>query len=400
MTDSVELSGPPRSKPRRLTLGLLAAASIVARMPWGMSAISYVVFVHAATSSFSDAGLVTGAYTLAFALNGPVLGRMVDRHGPGPILLPAATVSSIALIAIIPLGESGAGVIVLCLTSFVAGAATPPISGVVRRTWPTLVGAEDLRSIYLFDSIASESVFVGGPLLAGLLATAVGPTAPLVAASAIGFIGSVAFVSIPAIRARRPPTTTKRSRMGALSSPTIRYLVLTSIPLGIPFGALDVALPAFGATQGNSSLGGLFTACIAVGSITGAILLGITRKGLGDLRQTLVRLAVLQPFLSAPLLFATSIPTVAAFAMVAGSYAAPAMSVRSHIAQLKMPEGTETETFTWLLLTLMVGLSASSAIAGLLVQAGGWRLGVLFAVAAPLAWLPVVVRDRSLLPRA
>jgi hypothetical protein len=74
------------------------------------------------------------------------------------------------------------------------------------------------------------------------------------------------------------------------------------------------------------------------------------------------------------------------------------MTLRSRIAELTMPPGTGTETFTWLLLAVMVGASASSAVAGPLVQAGGWRVGVVLAIALPVAALPALLAGRRLLP--
>jgi hypothetical protein len=65
-----------------------------------------------------------------------------------------------------------------------------------------------------------------------------------------------------------------------------------------------------------------------------------------------------------------------------------------------MPPGTGTETFTWLLLTVMVGASASSAIAGPLIEVGGWRVGVVLAIAAPLVALPALFAGCRLLPTA
>lgn len=65
-----------------------------------------------------------------------------------------------------------------------------------------------------------------------------------------------------------------------------------------------------------------------------------------------------------------------------------------------MPIGTGTETFTWLLLAVMVGVSASSALAGPLVELGGWRVGILLAVAVPAAFLPALFAGRHLLPGA
>lgn len=50
-----------------------------------------------------------------------------------------------------------------------------------------------------------------------------------------------------------------------------------------------------------------------------------------------------------------------------------------------MPPGTGAEAFTWMGLSITVGASAGSALAGPLVEAGGWRAGAIVACAAPAA---------------
>ena len=109
---------------------------------------------------------------------------------------------------------------------------------------------------------------------------------------------------------------------------------------------------------------------------------------------------MIQPLLIAPLLLAPTPAVLTALALLAGSFAAPMITLRSRLAEAAMPPGTGTETFTWLLLAVMVGVSASSALAGPLVELGGWRLGVLLAIAAPAAALPALIAGRHLLPDA
>jgi MFS family permease len=377
----------------------LALASVVARLPFGMTGVALVIFVHARTGSFGIAGLVTGFYTLAFALAGPLLGRLVDRRGPLPVLVPATVVSAAGLLATVAIGEGGAATIPLVAAGTTTGASVPPISGVTRRTWPSLMGRTDLHTAYLFDSVLIEAVFVCGPLLTGLLAAAVSPAAPLLAAAGFGLLGTAGFLCVPAIRAFEPAPREHHTRAGALASPAIRFLVLTGLPIGASFGALDVALPAFGAAHGQSALGGLFAAALSVGSVLGAFVFGAAGDRLGDPGSALLRLGAIQPLLIAPLLLAPSSAVLTALAVLAGSFAAPMITLRSRLAEAAMPTGTGTETFTWLLLAVMVGVSASSAVAGPLIELGGWRLGVLLAIAAPLAALPALFAGRHLLPR-
>jgi MFS family permease len=376
----------------------IATASVIGRLPVGMSAIALVVFVHARTGSFGIAGLISGVYTVSFALAGPLLGRAVDRRGPRPILAPAAAICTLALLAVVAIGEGSAATAPLVLCAAVAGATTPPVSGVLRRTWTALVPRRDLTAAFLLDSVLIEIVFICGPLLAGLLAAAFDPAVPLLTAAALVLVGTTWFLLVPVVRGEKPVPRQHHHPAGALSSPAIRFVTMIGLSIGSSFGALDVAFPAFGASHGGSALGGLYVAFLSLGSMLGAFLFGAFGSRLGNMRQALLRLACAQPLLTAPLLLAPNSAVLVVLALFAGSYAAPTVTLRSRVAELTMPPGTGTETFTWLLLAVLVGGSACTALAGPLVEAGGWRFGVLLAVAVPFALLPAIFAGRHLVP--
>jgi MFS family permease len=378
----------------------LSATSVLARLPVGMGAVALVIFVHDRTGSFGAAGVVAGAFTIGLGATSPLLGRLVDRRGPRRVLIPAALLTALGLVLVIVLVEAGAGTAALVAAAALAGGATPPVGGLLRGLWPSLVADEDLVGGYVIDSLLIEVFFVAGPLLTGLLAASAGSTAPLLAAAGCGVFGALWFASIPIVGAKEPTPSEHHTRAGALASPAIRLLALTGIPIGVTFGVFDVVFPAFGAEHANSALGGPFIAAAALGSAAGALVYGAQAHRFHSPAQGSIALAVYQPLACLPMLLADSTAAMFALAALAGTYIAPASNLRNQIAQAAMPPGTGTEAFTWLALSLTVGASGGAALAGPLVESGGWQAGVLLAAGLPALSLPLIFLRRELLHRA
>jgi MFS family permease len=100
--------------------------------------------------------------------------------------------------------------------------------------------------------------------------------------------------------------------------------------------------------------------------------------------------------LALPLLIGPPVPLMFVFAIFAGLCVAPLISVRSEVVRAAVPAGTGTEAFTWTTVSITVGAAAGSALAGPLVEAGGWRAGVA-ACCFPLVGFVAAVSRRHLL---
>jgi MFS family permease len=376
----------------------LMSTSVLARLPVGMSALVLVIYVHGATGSFAAAGLVAGAYTIGLGITGPLLGRLIDRRGSRVVILPAALVASTALAAVVVLGHAGAGTGVLALAAAVSGCATPPIGGVTRQRLPALVSAHDLPTVYAIDSIGIEAVFIAGPLLAGILAATLGAGTGVLAAAALGSIGGAWFAALANVAPAHTEERRSQGWAGALASPALRFLVFTGVPVGVTFGALDVALPAFGAAQGSSALGGPFAASLAVGSVLGGVAYGARPHAFGSPPRTFFVLGAAQALSCLPILLVANVPEMFLAAALAGICVAPLITVRNQLARDGLVAGTGTEAFTWLGLSITLGASLGSALAGPLVEAGGWRAGAIVACVVPSLAICVAYAGRGLLP--
>jgi hypothetical protein len=363
----------------------VAIASLVARMPNAMTGVALVLFLHEETGSFASAGLVTGALVLGMGGTGPLLARQIDRRGAPVVLLVGGLLASAALVAIFALGRAGAGPGDLAALAVVAGGAMPPIGSVARRRWAGLVPAERLPTAYAVEAILLETIFIAGPALAGLLAGTLGAGDALLVAAGIGVVGSVWIATVVgspggAADAAQVP---QRHWAGALRFPLVRLLIATGLLMGASIGALEIALPAFGAAHGNAALGGPYGAAMGVGSLVCGAIYGARSGSFGTPGRSLITLTVLQGLTCLPMLLIDGTTAMFGAALLAGAFWAPMNAVRSRLIQARVEGPAVIEAFTWDGLAETAGASISLAAVGPLIASQGWRAGVVVACAVP-----------------
>ena len=220
---------------------------------------------------------MAGALAAGSGIGAPVQGRLVDAFGQRRVLVPLGFVHAAALGAIVAGTEAGAPVAVLVACGFVAGFAIPPTSSVLRSMWPALLRErpELMQAAYALDSVMIELIFVLGPLVTALIATALAPQAALIVSAVSVVVGTVAFTALPPSRAMQPAARPERAgALGALASPGVRTLVLTSLPMGIGVGICEVALPAFSDASGAAATAGVLLAVWSLGSAAGGLVYG------------------------------------------------------------------------------------------------------------------------------
>jgi len=171
-------------------VAVIVFATLVGRMPIGISGLAILLFVRDVTGSFASAGLCAGALALGSALGAPLQGRLIDRRGVHT-LLPLAGVHAAGLLAVLAAGQAGGGTAVLASASLLAGAATPPVSSVLRSRWPYLLAEQPqlIPGAFALDSVMIELIFVTGPLVTTLVVATVGAQYALVVSAACALAG-------------------------------------------------------------------------------------------------------------------------------------------------------------------------------------------------------------------
>ena len=358
----------------------LFLASMAGRLP--ASALGLVLILHTRglTGSFAAGGAVAAAYALANGVTGPLLGRLVDRRGQGPVLVPAALVSTAALVAValLPHGVAVAPAIGLAA---LAGGAFPPLGPCLRTLWPGLLGEDPgrLHAAFSLEAAALEATYIVGPVVIAGAIGAWSTAAATLTCAALLLGGVLAFCAHAASRAWRPPPVERAAgAAGALCSRGVRTLMLVFALLGATFGSIEIAVPVAAEAAGHAGAAGLLLGVWGLGSLLGG--LAAARAGAaGDpvrrLTGLLAALAGGHVLLTIPL---GPLP-LAALLLLAGLALSPAIAVAYAMVEGLAPAGAVTEAYTWLSTGIAAGLAAGAALSGALAETHG--AGAAFAVA-------------------
>jgi predicted MFS family arabinose efflux permease len=289
---------------------------------------------------------------------------------------------------------------VLVIIGIVAGASVPPTSSVLRSLWPSLLrGRADLRqAAYAIDSVGIELLFTLGPLLTALIATFVAPAAALAVSAVAVLAGTIAFVAQPGVDAGRGARREGGGGFaGALRSPGVLTLALTSVPAGIGLGICEVALPAFSRAEGAADRAGILLAVWSVASAVGGIVYGAMPRP--PLQRVHIAVTILLPLGLLPLAAAPSLGAMALLVIPAGVFIAPLLATRNELIGWVAPADARTEAFTWPQTAFVAGIAIGSALAGAIVERSGSSPAFLAAgAAAAVGAVIALLRRRTVAP--
>jgi MFS family permease len=93
------------------------AASIPGRLPIGIAGFAILLLVQNQSGSFVTAGVASALYVLGLASVAPLIGRMIDRVGPLPVLRLCVTIYPAMLVALVLLVKFDAHALAIARTS-------------------------------------------------------------------------------------------------------------------------------------------------------------------------------------------------------------------------------------------------------------------------------------------
>ncbi len=366
--------------------------AFIARLPFAMMVVGVLTVVVSARSSLSLGGLTSAAVGLGTAVVGPLLGAAADRYGQRIVLLGSALVNGTALAVFAWVVYSTAPDALVLLTALAVGASAPQVSpmsrsrlvALITERMPAASRAKTISGTLSYESAADETVFVFGPFLVGILASAIAPWAPLVGASALTFVFVVAFALHPTgrhISSARAADGSAPSEVQELFRPQLVVVVIGILGVGLFFGAMLTSLTSFMADRGDSEQAGLLYGVMGIGSA--ALALGVAWL---PPRFTLrARWLVFGGILFLGTLIvatASSVPAMIAALAIMGIGIGPMLVTQYSLGAARSPLGRSATVMTMLGSGVVVGQAAASAITGAVAESSGTGPALLLPAAA------------------
>jgi MFS family permease len=361
------------SRPLRtiLVLGTLVRGPVFAS--------GVLITVHVVTTlgySYTAAGALAAAATVAIAMSGPWRGRLLDRFGLRRVVLPSLVVATVCW-SIAPF----VGYWPLLVLAVAAGLFVIPTFSITRQAVIASVSETDRRTAISLDSAAVELSFMIAPAIAVWAAAQWSTSWVLFATEMLGVVGGVLlWVVDPPLRGE-----------GETQVGTARVPIRTWFRL--PFLAVCLAALASTLVLSGSDIGivatmrgfdavaqiGLVLVLWGLGSLVGGLLYGAMAQSISAF-WLLAGLAVA----TFPMALAGSPWSLAAFGFLAGLLCAPTITATVDQASRLVPAAVRGEAMGWHGSFLTTGGALGAPIAGVAIDRAGPPAGFVTVAAVGL----------------
>ncbi|GAA3332656.1 MFS transporter [Curtobacterium albidum] len=394
-------------QPRRTDASLVSLAgrwyfpiAFVARLPFAMMVVGVLTLVVASRDSVALGGVNSAFVGIGSAVFGPLVGAAADRFGQRAVLVPVGLANAVLLGALPFVVAGTAPDLAVLAMSFCIGASAPQVApmsrtrlvAIIRQRMAPQRHGRVLSGTMAYESAADETVFIVGPFLVGLLASAIAPWVAVAGAAALTLVFVTAFALHPTGRLvvggaeRETPAPATQ-----LLRPRLVVVVLGILGVGLFFGSTLTSLTAFMEQHGESSQAGLLYGIMGIGSAALALGSAAFPRAFGVGWRWLAFGVVL---LAGAVAFAAA-DSVGAVALVLGLMGigiGPTLVAQYSLGSERSPVGRSATTMTILGSAVIVGQSVASAIVGEVAERAGTGAAMAFpAYAAALVVLAAVL---------
>ena len=373
------------------------AASVLGRLPIGISGLAILMLAQDTTGSFGRGGAVAACYVAGLAAFAPLLGRLIDQVGPRAILLTCAFAFPAALAALVAALTAEAPPALAFALAAIGGACFPPITVCMRTFFKQRLKEEaQLAAAYSLESVLIELIFILGPVLVAVFVALASPAAAVLFAAACGCSGTLLFQRSPALRQWRVEPRGRASLFGPLAEPGFVPLLIVIVCYASAFGLVEIGTTAYATETGGPALAGILLGVMSIGSAAGGLVYGSRSWRLPLARQFPLMLAVMGLGI-APLALLPSPWAFGLWCLAAGIAMAPALIMQAMLVAGNSRPEYSTEAFTWSSTGLLAGVGVGLTAGGALLEHA--KSPVVFAAAAALSIAAGLLALRLVKPR-
>ncbi|AMB59620.1 MFS transporter [Microterricola viridarii] len=346
----------------------IISAQLVARFPFGMLSLAFLLHIEQITGSYGAAGLVLAATSIGQAVAGPLTSRFMGRWGMRPVITITLAICAamVTLIALVPMS-----VVMYMVVGAIAGLSMPPIQPAVRTIYPKMVNSRQLTPLFSLDATAQEIIWVVGPVVTTFVATQISTVWGIMLAVVFMVGGGIWFLSSPELGRVRIPRS-KRKLGAVLRRPAV--LLATGVGF-LLVGACAAVEAAVVATFGHGGPeAGLVLAIFSTGSIAGGLALGSVQIGPWSTARRMLVVFVGMGLAAVVMFLSGDNPEfwwLSGALFVAGLGIAPALAVLFAIVSASVKFSDTAEAYGWVGTGQLIGAALGSAAAGFLIDSSG-----------------------------
>ncbi|MEO3754123.1 MFS transporter [Streptomyces sp. B6B3] len=365
-------------------------AAAVGRVGIAMTGLGLVWLLHARTGSYGTAGLAAAGFSLAEALVGPQLARLVDRFGQTRVLPCALAAHGAAIAAVLVSATPTAAI----TAATCAGAVLPQLGALSGARWAHLLRgerADELPTAFSLESLANATAFLLGPVLVASLGALGNPALASALAAALILGGGSALAAQgrtapPPARAHAEGTRTERT----LLRPTFLLLALLNLAIGLYFGTMGVSVSSFAISNGTPGAAAPIIAAASLSGLLAGWLYGLLRPPAPADRQLVVATAYLT---GTSLLLPLAPSAVWLGAAVVATEAAipPTLVLQSLLTERSVHPAVLTQAFAWNNSASAAGSALAASLAGHATDTWGASAALAQAPAAGLLLLTLAL---------
>lgn len=357
-----------------------AASGLLSRTPMAMYNIAFILMVQIQYNSYEMAGRIAAVGVVVWALQTVPTARLVDRLGQRRAMIPLTALFVVGTTSGVLVAMTHGPEWALWISTAVAS-VSGPLGSLTRARWSHLLRDDrEIHTAFSLEGSLDEILFIAGPALVTVLATAVWAPLGLIVAVVCNIIG----ISILLSQTKTEPPPRKElggESLGWRIPGAVVAAAFIALGLGLVFGAFDLSTVAFADEAGHKAISGVLLGIISGGSFCGGLIYGARHWKSALWKRTVVFAA----FITLGFAALSIAPNIYVFALIgffAGATIAPTMTNTDTVVQRVVERGQITEGLAWLRIGIGIGVAVGAWAAGWLIENQGARSGLYFAAGA------------------